>query len=108
MGIDPNPYTLKVLYDMAKGRQEQQWAHTAPLLSFIHNGNCSAKKDMRTAAYFNPFATAEQKRLKRPGDIPANTTIFKKLLPIALANAKNKSMKPPAGKRVMKTEKSKE
>lgn len=101
-------HTLAELLKMLKGKQAQEWSHTAPILSFIHNGNCSAKKDMRTVAYFNPFATEEQKRLKRPGDVPADTSIFKKLLPIAIANSKNKSMKPPTGKRVMKTEKSKD
>lgn len=100
LGINPDPYTMADLYEMSIGKQEQEWTHTSQLLSFIHNGNCSKQKDMRTAAYFNPFATVEQKRLKRPGDVHADTTIFKKLLPIAKSAAKNKSMVPSKSKRV--------
>ena len=102
LGIDPDAFTLGNLFEMSHGRQEQEWGHTSQLLSFIHNGNCGKTKDMRTAAYFNPYATAEQKRLKRPGDIPADTTIFKKLLPLALAAHKDKRNKPSAEKRIFK------
>ena len=89
---------------MAKGRQEQEWSHTSQLLSFIHNGNCSVRRDLRTAAYFNPFATKAQKRLKRPGDVMADTTIFKKLLPLALAASKDKGTRPSMSSRNVQAE----
>lgn len=93
---------MRELFEMFTGREEQKWNRTSRLLSFIHNGNCGKTKDQRTAAYFNPYATKEQKRLKRPGDVLVDTTIFKKLLPLAKAAAKDKNMKPSMEKRIFK------
>ncbi len=97
--MDPAPFTLARLWQMAEGRMEQEWNKTSSLLSMIHNVNCSKKRDMRTPAMFNPYATKEQKRLKRPGDVMADTTVFKKLLPLAKAAAKDKSKAPSKSKR---------
>lgn len=90
---------------MFTGKQEAEWNQTSQIISHIHNGNCREKKDMRTAAHFNPYATKEQKRLKRPGDVLVDTTIFKKLLPLAKAAAKDKRMKPSMEKRTFKPHK---
>lgn len=52
--MNPEPFTLRELCDMAEGRQRQAWQHTSMLAAGIYRMSCDPKKPPKPH-HFNPF-----------------------------------------------------
>ena len=78
LGIDPGPFTLRELMDMAEGRARERWTHTSWLLAMMANVNRDPKKSrVFHPDDFNPYAE------RRPRGIPitaGNIGLLKALL----------------------------
>lgn len=56
VGINPDPFSLRQLLTMQRGKQESAWAQTATLLALIYNAHCATKGRTLSPNDFNPFA----------------------------------------------------
>ena len=55
LGVDPGPFSYRELSWMASGKLEQQWWHTAHLISLHVNMNRKKGSRVRKAEEFHPF-----------------------------------------------------
>ena len=64
-GVDPGPYKLRELCQMADGRSKAEWDQTAVLACALYNAIRDPKRKRQpfTIADFHPFET----RQKKPG-----------------------------------------
>jgi hypothetical protein len=60
VGVIPDPLTLRELRWMARGRQTDDWDHTARLLAKIHNVNQVSEESLLRPIDFHPFYDDEE------------------------------------------------
>lgn len=53
--MDPSPFTLRQLSQMARDRERNEWERTAVVLCMIHNVHCARQSHQKTPADYNPF-----------------------------------------------------
>ena len=56
LGVHPDPFTLRELYEMTQSRQKQDWQHTSNLMALLANLLTFNRSHTFKAADFDPFA----------------------------------------------------
>ncbi|HAI13807.1 MAG TPA: hypothetical protein DCM28_19025 [Phycisphaerales bacterium] len=59
LGLHPDPFTLRQLYEMAESRQKQDWQHTSNLMALLANLLTFNRSHTFKAADFDPFAQSQ-------------------------------------------------
>jgi hypothetical protein len=59
LGVHPDPFTLRELYEMAQSRQKQDWQHTSNLMALFANLLTFNRSHTFKAADFDPFAQSQ-------------------------------------------------
>jgi len=66
LGLDPGPFTLRELLEMADGRARERWTHTSWLLAMMANVNRDPKKS-RVFHDHQHARPGHRRRLRRAG-----------------------------------------
>ena len=59
LGVHPDPFTLRELYEMTQSRQKQDWQHTSNLMALLANLLTFNRSHTFKAADFDPFAQSQ-------------------------------------------------
>jgi hypothetical protein len=59
LGVHPDPFTLRELYEMAQSRQKHDWQHTSNLMALLANLLTFNRSHTFKAADFDPFAQSQ-------------------------------------------------
>jgi len=90
LGINPDPFTIRELWLMSEGKQREEWEHTAQIMMIIQNVNCTKRKDMKSADYFNPLIPKNKKQ--QVGKfVTKDFSILKKMLPNVTGTVEGKN-----------------
>ena len=70
LGLDPGPFTLRELTEMATARRRDAWDHTAARLAQVAEANRDPAKRRRPycAEDFHPMLPQRKRRRRRRGD----------------------------------------
>ncbi len=81
IGIDPGPYTLAQLVEMAEARQRAFWAPFSEFMANFANSKRDPAKRRKPfrANDFSPFAERPKRRRKKQG-VPAGIEVLKCLV----------------------------
>ncbi len=78
VGIDPRPFTLRELAQMAKGRAVGSWDHTSHILWMIANVNRDPKRRAHPIEDFHPFKKRKKRRGMSPERLRGMKSFFSK------------------------------
>ena len=63
LGVHPDPFTLRELYEMTQSRQKQDWQHTSNLMALLANLLTFNRSHTFKAADFDPFAQSQSSQV---------------------------------------------
>ena len=87
LGVHPDPFTLRQLYEMAQSRQKQDWLHTSNLMALLANLLTFNRSHTFKAADFDPFAQSQSSQV-----IPLDTDDAMALLKRTFITTRNPSL----------------
>ena len=87
LGVHPDLFTLRELYEMAQSRQKQDWQHTSNLMALLANLLTFNRSHTFKAADFDPFAQSQSSQV-----IPLDTDDAMALLKRTFITTRNPSL----------------